>query len=284
MSASNAAAAGRLNGLVALVLGGGAAGPLGDDARLMGNGRAISLRLASEGAMVVVADSSLESAMATVEEIERRGGVGSSVHFEATDPTSCREVVTIAASAQGRLDVVVCNVGVHGNQRFRHQTVEDWDRSFDINARSHFLVAQAAVEPMLTNGGGSFIFVASTAAERSSGTSVAYEASKAAQLAIMRHLAVRYGARGIRSNAIVLGVIDSAMVRELFADDERAHAMRAGMTPMGREGTPEEVGAVAAFLAGPDASYINGAALPIDGGMGALSPALRTRSDAGGHV
>jgi NAD(P)-dependent dehydrogenase (short-subunit alcohol dehydrogenase family) len=265
--------------LVALVLGGGTAGQPGDDVLPMGNGRAISLRLAAEGAMVVVADASLASAQVTVDEIERSGGAAAAVHFEATDPRSCAAAVGSAVSFQQRLDVVVCNVGVHGNQRFRQQTVDDWDRSFDFNARSHFLVAQAALEPMLMNGGGSIVFVASTAALRSSGTSVAYEASKAAQLALMRHLAVRYGHRGIRSNALVLGVIDSAMVRELFDDGVDAHAMRAGMSPMGREGRPEEVGVVAAFLASSDSSYINGAALPIDGGLGALSPALRTRQE-----
>jgi NAD(P)-dependent dehydrogenase (short-subunit alcohol dehydrogenase family) len=245
----------------------------------MGNGRAISMRLASEGARVAVADRDLGAAKLTVATLDE--GAGHALQADVAEPEQCRRLVQDAATVLSGLDVVVLNVGVHGGMRLRQQTVEDWDRSIATNARAHWLIAQAALEHMLAAGGGSFVFVSSAAAERSSGLSVAYEASKAAQLAIMRHVAVRFASRRVRSNAVVLGAIDSGMVRALFGGSAEASAGRDAMAPAARQGTPEEVAAVVAFLASPDASYINGAAIPIDGALSAASPLFRSPRTAG---
>lgn len=269
----------RFEGQVAYVLGGGAAGPPQDSGAItMGNGRAIALRLAEEGAMVAVGDRSPEGAAVTVDAIECAGGSAFAVEVHADDPDSCRAAVSGVLAETGRLDVVIANVGIHGNMRLRQQTVEDWDLSVNVNARAHWITAQACLEHMVAARSGAFVFVASTAAERSSGTSVSYEATKAAQLAIMRHVAVRYSSRGIRSNAVVLGVIDTGMVRSLFGDGEDKRSGRAGMAPIGREGRPAEVGKAVAFLASDDASYVNGATLHVDGGLSALSPSYRSNA------
>ena len=272
----------RLAGKVAFVLGGGASGPArsGEDV-LMGNGRAISLRLATEGARVGVADISLDAAQGTVGLIEQAGGEAAAFETDASDPEACRAAVLATGERFGQIDIVVCNVGIHGNLRLRQQTVDDWDRSMAVNARAHWVTAQAALEFMLRDGGGAFIFVGSLAGELSSGTSIAYEASKAAQLAIMRHIAVRYGDRGVRSNALVLGVIDTGMVRQLFGSTEEVESRREAMAPMRRQGRPDEVAAAAAFLASDDASYLNGAALAVDGGLSAQSPTYRPSARAG---
>lgn len=259
---------GRFEGKVAYVLGGGSDGPARPGEELpMGNGRAIALRLASEGARVVVADKDRDRAELTVAHLETPG---LAVEVDAADPDSCRAGVEEAVRfGGGRLDVVVCNVGISGHEPAKVQSLEDWDTANDVNVRSHWLTAQAALSRMLTQGQGAFVFIGSTAGVLSSRRSLSYEATKAAQLGVMRHLAVRYGGRGIRSNAVALGNIDSALVRREFGD---GGAARGSVVPMGREGTPEEVAAVVAFLAGDDASYVTGQNLLVDGGVSAAWP------------
>ncbi|MFC5750992.1 SDR family NAD(P)-dependent oxidoreductase [Actinomadura rugatobispora] len=258
----------RLEGRVAYVLGGGSDGPARPGEPLaMGNGRAIALRLAAEGACVVVGDKVLDRARLTVEHLD---GEGLAVEVDAADPESCRAAVERARGLRGRLDVVVCNVGVSGREPLRAQSLDDWEFADAVNVRGHWVTAQAALEPMLQRGSGSFVFVGSTAGVRSSRRSLSYEATKAAQLAVMRHVAVRYAARGIRSNAVVLGNIDSALVRREFGSG--GGDARGAIVPMRREGRPEEVAAAVAFLAGDDASYVTGHSLVVDGGVSAAWP------------
>jgi NAD(P)-dependent dehydrogenase (short-subunit alcohol dehydrogenase family) len=260
----------RLSDRVALVVGGGSE-PSEDGAIEVGNGRAICQRLAAEGAQVAVADVVAERAQVTVDLI----GGGVALEADVADPAQCQRLVDDVVARFGRVDVVVCNVGVHGQQAIREQSVADWDRTLEINTRSHFLVAQAALAPMVRAGQGVFVFVSSTSAIRSSGTSLAYEVSKVAQFGVMRHIAVRYGDRGIRANALVLGVIDTPMARRLFGagDDDTDH--RDAMNPMRRQGRPDEVAAAAAFLASDDSSFVTGTELIVDGGMSAVSYSYR---------
>lgn len=245
----------------------------------MGNGRAICMQLGSEGAAVAVVDRSPEGAAETVAALAN-GGLA--LTADAGDPVQCREAVAAAEEEFGRIDVVVLNAAISGQQALRAQTVEDWDLQMAVNARGSYLVAQAALEGMLVRGNGSFVIVSSSAAVTASGRSLAYEASKAAQLALMRHIAVRYADRGIRANAVVLGLIDSTMVRRMFGGTPEKQAQRAAIVPMGREGHPEEVGRLVAFLASDDAEYVNGAAIPIDGGVSALWPSAPRATGKGG--
>ncbi|KAA9108215.1 SDR family NAD(P)-dependent oxidoreductase [Microbacterium rhizomatis] len=258
----------RLSGRVAYVLGGGSDGPArAGETLAIGNGRAIALRLSAEGATVIVGDKVLERAAATVEHLS---GPGLAVQVDAADPASCRHAVAAAAAHAGRLDIVVCNVGISGREPLKVQTLEDWGLADDVNVRSHWITAQAALPGMLDAGSGAFVFVGSTAGILSSRRSLSYEATKAAQLAVMRHIAVRYAERGVRSNAVVLGNIDSALVRREFGAD--GSAARARVVPMGREGTPEEAASAVAFLASDDAGYITGQSLIVDGGVSAAWP------------
>ncbi|MGW0594754.1 SDR family NAD(P)-dependent oxidoreductase [Streptosporangium sp. NPDC002607] len=259
---------GRLAGRVAYVLGGGSHGPARPGESFpMGNGRAIALRLAAEGATVVVGDIDLGRAQATVDAL---AVPGLAVEVDAADAESCTAAVAAALGTYHRLDVVVCNVGVSGREPIKAQSVPEWERSETVNVRSHWLTAQAALQPMLDRSQGSFVFVGSTAGLLSSRRSLSYEATKAAQLAVMRHIAVRYAARGIRSNAVVLGNIDSALVRREFGEDPTS--ARAAVVPMGREGRPEEAAAAVAFLASDDAGYVTGQSLIVDGGVSAAWP------------
>lgn len=258
----------RFQGKVAYILGGGSDGPArSGEALPMGNGRAMALRLAAEGATVVVGDKVLERAQLTVDHL---AGDGLAVEVDAADPDSCRQAVATAIEFAGRLDVVVCNVGVSGREPLKVQSIEDWEFADAVNVRSHWLTAQAALTPMLEQGSGSFVFVGSTAGMFSSRRSLSYEATKAAQLGVMRHVAVRYADRGIRANAVVLGNIDSALVRREFGD--AGGDARGSVVPMRRQGRPEEAAAAVAFLASDDAGYVTGQSLLVDGGVSAAWP------------
>jgi NAD(P)-dependent dehydrogenase (short-subunit alcohol dehydrogenase family) len=234
----------------------------------------MAMRIAAEGGRVAVTDIALDRAQATVDALETEG---LAIAADAEDEQSCRNAVRIAESELGPLDAVICNVGVTGTLPGRVQTVEDWEWEMNVNARSHWVTAQEALAPMMARGGGSFVFVSSLAGIRTTGRSLAYEASKAALNAVARHFGVRYADRGIRANALVIGVIDSTMVRRLWGDDDAVAARRDAMVPMRRQGRPEEAAAAAAFLASADSSFITGTSLIVDGGQSASDAAVFSR-------
>jgi NAD(P)-dependent dehydrogenase (short-subunit alcohol dehydrogenase family) len=225
----------------------------------MRNGSSICLRLASEGATVAVSDSEGTRAQATVNVI----GGGIAIEADASDPADCARAVKEAEAALDGLDVVVLNVGVPGGMPLRSQSVEDWDRTMSINARSHYLTIQAALDGMLERGFGVFVGVGSISAVVTGGRAVAYEASKAAQLAVIRHTAVRYGPRGIRANSVLLGFVDSVMAQSA----NNTASWRMTTPPLMRQGTPTDTAGAVSFLASDDAAYINGTELVVDGGV-----------------
>jgi 3-oxoacyl-[acyl-carrier protein] reductase len=257
----------RFTGRNVLVVGGGADGPpRPGDQLAMGNGRAIALRLAAEGASVAVTDRDADSAAATVSAL---AGRGLAIRADAANPDDCRRAVDEAEAALGPLDVVVLNVGIASGAALHDQTLDDWQWHDEVNVRSHWLTAQHALPKMIERGHGTFVFVTSIAAVLG-GTGLAYEATKAAQVAVSRHIAVRYAKRGIRSNALMLGLIDSTMVRREYGGRDELMEKRAAAPPMKRQGAPEEVAAAAAFLASDDASYVNGTVLVVDGGLASV--------------
>jgi NAD(P)-dependent dehydrogenase (short-subunit alcohol dehydrogenase family) len=264
----------RFAGTRVLVVGGGADGPPAAPGGVaLGNGRAVVHRFVAEGAAVAVTDrdrAAAEASLATAGD----GGHGPhlAIEADAADPAACRAAVRSAEQALGGLDVVVGNVGIGGGRPIRSQRVDDWDRTMDVNARAHWLTAAEALGGMVERGRGCFVFVGSLSGLASNGAALAYEASKAAQLAIVRHIAVRYAARGIRANAVLLGYVDSTMARRVQGASDEVLAGRAVLAPAGRQGTPAETAAVVAFLASDDAAYLNGAAVPVDGGVLAQSP------------
>jgi NAD(P)-dependent dehydrogenase (short-subunit alcohol dehydrogenase family) len=249
----------RFEGKVALVTGGAS-----------GLGLAVARQLVAEGATILLVDwdeSSLDAAGKAVGERSRtlRGDVS----LEKT----AAEAVNVVRSEFGRLDVLFNNAGIDPlrARSVLETNVEDWDRVLDVNVRSAYLMSRAAIPLMRENGGGAIVNTASIAGLKPAADEAAYSVSKAAMVSLTTTLAVDFGADGIRANCVCPGYMEMVMTdrrRDLTEEQQRARAEgAAARVPLGRQGTYEEVARAVLFLASPEASYITGAALVVDGGL-----------------
>ena len=248
-----------------MVVVGAGTEPSGQPDDPVGNGRAISLLCGRMGASVVCVDRVAEAAEQTADLVRREGGAARALVADVRDAEACGRLVEDAAQSEP-LDGVVLNVGIGRGRGLEHTTVDDWDETFAVNLRAHFLVAQAAL-PHLRDGG-SMVFVSSVAALRPGTFLPSYDASKAGVLALCRHVALEGARRGIRANAVVPGLIDTPMGRR--ATQGRPSRGRTRV-PLGREGTAWEVADACVFLLSDRASYITGQHLAVDGGLSTLA-------------
>ena len=255
---------GRLDGKVALIIGGGADGPPNAGETLsIGNGRATAIMCAREGAAVMVADRALKLAEETAAAIREERGRAQAVEADVSREEDCRRAVEATVAAFGALHLLVNNVGIGIGADLLRTTTEQFDRMFAVNLRSHFLTMRYAVPEIAKAGGGAIVNVSSLAALRSNRL-IPYEATKAALLGLSRSAANSHARDKIRVNTILPGLINSSMVRREIGDREAQVAPR---IPMGRQGTPWEIAKAIVFLLSDDASYITGAELIVDGGL-----------------
>ncbi len=241
-----------------------------------GMGRAGALRFAKEGAAVGIVDIDEAGVAAVVAEIEQAGGRVKGIVADLTDDNASRSIVQETARAFGGLDFVWNHVGHPGPASVEGIDMADFDLAVTLNLRTVFVTTEAALPELRARGGGGLLFTASSSGLSGSQFSPVYSAVKHGVVGLVRALAKRHGRENIRVNAICPGPIDTPMLRVFVArpdqqstqgmDKEELVRSRGGQTPLGRPGTAEEVANAALFLLSDEASFITGAAIPVDGG------------------
>lgn len=257
---------GRLKGRKILIVGGGqrvvdaATDPIG-------NGRAMSVLFAREGASVAVADINKASAEETAATIAREGGKASVITADMAKPDDITRMIAEAEKTLGGLDGMVLNVGIGvGALGLAGANADDWDKALAVNLRGPMLACKEAL-PKLADGS-SIIFISSIAGLVAGSRLPSYDASKAALGGLMRHVALEGARRGIRANIIAPGLVDTPLGR--LATQGRPSRGRSP-TPFGRQATGWEVAYAALFFMSDEAVYVNAQILAVDSGMTGIS-------------
>lgn len=249
---------GRAEGRTAIVTGGSS-----------GIGRAICLKLAGEGANVVVADvrsEPLENGAPTHEKIQSEGGDSIFIETDVSDEESVQDMVYQAAERFGKIDILVNNAGVHHSASVTDESEEGWDEIMNVNLKGCFLCSKHVLEHMEAEDiDGDVVNIGSIAGLVGYGESAAYCASKGGIVELTREMALDYGGDGININAVDPGVIKTAMTEDLREDEETRQFMEQN-TIAPRLGEPEDIANAVLFLASDESDFILGENLVVDGG------------------
>jgi NAD(P)-dependent dehydrogenase (short-subunit alcohol dehydrogenase family) len=235
-----------------------------------GIGRATAVRLAAEGAAVVIADIDAAAAAASVESIEADGGRAMAVRCDVTDRSSITAARDEAVAGFGLITLLVNNAGIVTMESLDELTEESWDRVLDVNLKGVWLVTQEIARSMTEAGRGAVVNVSTVESEvvvSSQGTcQVHYNASKGGVRMLTKALAVELGRAGIRVNAVAPGPVATDFVSlEGITSDEAMEFMKTRLV-IPRVGQPSDIAAAISFLLSADASWITGVQLPVDGG------------------
>jgi len=228
-----------------------------------GIGRAIAGRLAAQGALVVAAARG-DHARASVDEIAAAGGRAEALTLDVTDADAMEAAPGDIVKRHGRLDILVSNAGVTRDQLLMRMKRDDWDAVVATNLTATFLLAQAAMRPMLKQRGGRIIAISSVVGQTGNAGQSNYAASKAGLIGFAKALAREVASRAITVNVVAPGMIETDMTRAIA---EKAQIDWSSQIPLGRLGTVDEVAAAVSFLASDEASYITGHVLAVNGGM-----------------
>ena len=233
-----------------------------------GIGLAAAQVMASHGAAVVVADIRDELGEQAAAALRRDGARAAYVHVDVTSGDDVTAMVETAVSRFGRLDCAFNNAGIEGTQApTAEQTPADWQRVLDVNLGGVWRCMRAEIPAMLETGGGSIVNCASVAGLVGFAGIAPYVASKHGIVGITKTAALDYATAGIRVNAVCPGVIRTEMIERFTHGDAALEAAMLATEPVGRLGEPAEIGAVVAWLCSDAASFVTGAAMPVDGGF-----------------
>ncbi len=228
-----------------------------------GIGRATAVMLRDRGALVVATDISNAVHELSSDSVTTLTG---DIAIEET----ARRSVALAMEKFGGLDILVNNAGQTMNRPLIDMTADDWDSVMSVNARGTFLHAREAVKAMIAGDGGVIVNVASIVAEVAMKDTAVYAASKGAIAQLTKVIAVEYGDRGVRANAVAPGVIETDILEGIVPDSRATLASYGPAHPLGRVGQPQDIAEVIAFLASPASSFMTGSLVMADGGFTAL--------------
>jgi 3-oxoacyl-[acyl-carrier protein] reductase len=230
-----------------------------------GLGRACALAMAEGGWTVAVGYRTDEAAAKeTLDELEAAGSPGIAIALDTTDETSVQEAFRRVTDEAGNVTGLVNNAGFSQDGLLLKYSMNTFDLTMATNVRGAFLCAQAAMRGMLREKWGRIVNMSSAVALHGNAGQTVYGASKTALLGLTKSLAREVGSKGITVNAVCPGLVDTAMTSHL---DDKARSYYIDQTPLGRTATHEEVAAVVRFLMSEEASYVNGAVIPVDGGL-----------------
>jgi NAD(P)-dependent dehydrogenase (short-subunit alcohol dehydrogenase family) len=261
--------AGRVENKVAIVTGAGSTPGPG-----VGTGKAISVVLAREGAKVLLVDIHPDRAEQTQRMIEDEGGKAKVFRADVTRSDDCKAMVEAAVDTFGTLDILVNNLGLASFGNVVDLSEEEWQRAFDINARTVFLASKHAIPVMARKGSGAIVNLSSSSAVRAGGT-VAYSAAKAGVIAMTTDMAFFHGRQGIRVNAVIPGMINTPIAMSVLAagpQTDYVNRLRAESNMLGTQGDAWDIAWATLFLASDEARWITGVALPVDAGQMKLGP------------
>jgi len=230
-----------------------------------GIGRACAIELAGDGWTVAVGYRSDEAAAKeSLAELEAAGTAGLAVYLDTTDDASVRDAFRRVSEEAGNVTGLVNNAGYSQDGLLLKYSMETYDRVMATNVRGSFVCSKEALRGMLREKWGRIVNVSSAVALRGNAGQTVYGASKTAQVGLTRSLAREVGGRNITVNAVCPGLVDTEMTAYL---DDAPRAYYVDQTPIGRTATLHEVAAVVRFLMSDEASYVNGAVIPVDGGL-----------------
>jgi 3-oxoacyl-[acyl-carrier protein] reductase len=230
-----------------------------------GIGLAVANRLAADGYDVLLTyKGDAETATAAKAEVERSGGQVEVLAADISTADGAGAAIEAAMQRLGRLDVLVNNAGITRDTLLMRMSDDDWDNVLTTNLKGAFLTSKAAIRPMLRQRSGRIVNISSVVGQVGNAGQANYAAAKAGLIGFTKSLAKEVGSRGITVNAIAPGFIATRMTDVLPEDTKAAILER---TPLGKFGTPADVAGAVAFLVGPDASFITGHTLTVDGGL-----------------
>lgn len=248
----------RLSGKVVIITGAG-----------RGIGRRAALLFASEGAKLLLVDINAEAGESVAEEVLSEGGEAVFIKTDLTNAADVEAMVAAALERYGHIDVLYNNAGINHYGKLADTEESDWDKVMAVNVKSVYLTCKYVIPVMAAQNKGSIVNTGSTASLVGLKSLAVYTASKGAVLQLTRNMALDYAKDGIRVNALCPGVTATEMTQQVIDDDPDPQAARERfdrVIPRGSMADPVEIANTALFLASDEASYITGAAIPVDGG------------------